>query len=347
FDAWLDHPLLFCYDLKKKEVVLDHYSFLPIVNDYHELRGILQQKDGTIWIKGLNIFARFIEKERKFQQVSNGYQNEQSIDYIRVNDFFEDRDGNVWVATNNNGLYSFNPAEQFFTNIRQVNRVTNLPGKGSMMSFILTPDRTLLAGAWNDGLYRYDSNYRMLPLNIKGLDEKDPVTVWSMCYSPDSSIIWMGAQPGVYAYNLRSNSITRHQPALLKGKTIRQVAADSIGNLWLGTQSIGLFKWTASAGKNDFDKGLAKYKEIPDCQVRKILISTNGYVWVATSDNGVYGIDPVTDKIVVHLDTNGPPEKRITSNDISSIVQYDDTTLLVAGKNLFFFHLKKEKMIKT
>ncbi len=30
FDAWLGLPLLFCYDLKKKEPVLDHYSFLPI-----------------------------------------------------------------------------------------------------------------------------------------------------------------------------------------------------------------------------------------------------------------------------------------------------------------------------
>jgi ligand-binding sensor domain-containing protein/two-component sensor histidine kinase len=347
FDAWVDLPLLFCFDLKKKEVVLDRYSFLPLVNDYHELRGILQQRDGTIWIKGLNVFARYIEKEKKFQQVSNGYQNEQSIDYIRVNDFFEDRDGNVWVSTNNNGLYSFNPAEQFFTNIRQINRVTNLPGKGSMMSFILTPERTLLAGAWNDGLYRYDSNYRMLPLNIRGFNEKIPTSIWSMCYSPDSTTIWMGAQPGIYAYHLRSNAVQRYNPPMLKEKTIRQLVADKFGNLWIGTQSLGLFKWTATAGKSNFDQGVTKYKEIPDCQVRKILVTSNGYVWIATSDYGLYGIDPVTDKIVVHLDTNGPPEKRIAGNVINAIAQYDDSTLLVAGKNIHFFNLKREKISRT
>jgi ligand-binding sensor domain-containing protein len=346
FDVWLEHPRLFCFDLKKKEAILDHYSFLPMVNDYHELRGLLQQKDGTIWIKGLNVFARYIEKEKKFQQVSNGYQNEQSIDYIRVNDFFEDRDRNIWVSTNNNGIYSFNPAEQFFSNIRQINRTTNLPGKGSMMSFILTKDRTLLAGSWNDGLYRYDSNYRMLPLNIRGQDDKDPTAIWSMCYSPDSNTIWMGAQPGIFAYDQKKQSIKRYRPAILKDRTIRQVVSDKYGNLWLGTQSLGLFKWTAANGKKKFDDGVARYKEIPDCQVRKILICSQGYVWIATADHGLYAIDPDTDKIVVHLDTNGPPEKKLTSNTIAAIVQYDDTTLAVASKNLNFFHLKKEKIFK-
>jgi ligand-binding sensor domain-containing protein len=347
FDAWIDLPLLFCYDLKKKEPVLDHYSFLSIVNDYHELRGLLQQKDGTIWIKGLNIFARYIEKEKKFQQVYNGYQNEQSIDYIRVNDFFEDRDRNVWVSTNNNGLYCFNPAEQFFSNIRQINRVTNLPGKGSMMSFILTKQRTLLAGTWNDGLYRYDSNYRMVPLNIRGMDEKKPIAIWSMCYSPDSNTIWMGAQPGIYAYNESSQSVSFYKPAILQDRTVRQVAADKLGNLWIGMQSTGLFKWTAANGKRKFEDGITRYKAIPDCQVRKIFISSSGYVWIATSDYGLYAIDPATDKIVVHLDVSGPPEKKLSTNEITAVTQYDDTTLVVAGKRLDFFHLKKEKIFKT
>ena len=53
-------------------------------------------------------------KEKKFQLVYNGYENEQSIAYSRVNDLFEDREKNIWVATNNNGLYMFNPDAQFF-----------------------------------------------------------------------------------------------------------------------------------------------------------------------------------------------------------------------------------------
>lgn len=356
FDAWLGAATLFCYDLRKKEIVLDRYSFIPIISEYHELRGLLQQKDSTIWVKGLNIFARYLEKEKKFQQVYNGYQNEQSIEYDRVTDFFEDRDRNVWVTTNNNGLYCFNPAEQFFSNIRQINRNTNLPGKGSMMSFILTKQRTLLAGAWGDGLYRYDSNYRMLPLNINGIDQKHSPWIWSMCLSPDSNTIWMGAQPGVIAFNQTTQSANYYMPAILQGKTVRQVAADKLGNLWMGTQSLGLFKWTAEKarltekvgqGKTKFEEGVTRYKEIADCQVRKIFICNKGLIWIATSNFGVYAIDPATDKIVIHLSTSGPPEKRLTSDGIASVLQYDDSTLVIAGKSLDFFNLKKEKIIKT
>ncbi|MGZ8524088.1 MAG: ligand-binding sensor domain-containing protein [Chitinophagaceae bacterium] len=347
FDAWLGSSKLFCYDLKRKELVLDRYSFIPIIADYHELRGLLQQKDSTIWIKGLNVFARYLEKEKKFQQVYNGYQNEQSIEYDRVNDFFEDRDQNVWVSTNNNGLYSFNPSEQFFNNIRQINRVTNRPGKGSMMSFILTKQRTLLAGAWNDGLYRYDSNYRMLPLNIRGIGEKEPSAMWSMCYSPDSNIIWMGAQPGIVAYNQTTQSARHYKPAIMQNRTVRQIAADKYGNLWMGTQSLGVFKWTAEKGKRKFEEGITRFKEIPDCQVRKILISNSGYILIATSNYGLYAIDPATGKIIFHLSTKEPAEKRLSSDGTIAVLQYDDTTLVIAGKDLDFFNLKKEKIIKT
>ena len=89
---------------KTNETVLEQFSLVPIVDGYHETRGFLEQKDGTIWVKGLNIFARYLEKEKKFLAVYNGYQNEQSIDYDRVNSLFEDRDHNIWVTTNNNGL---------------------------------------------------------------------------------------------------------------------------------------------------------------------------------------------------------------------------------------------------
>jgi ligand-binding sensor domain-containing protein/two-component sensor histidine kinase len=347
FDAWLGSSNLFCFDLKKKESLLEYYSFVPISADYHELRGLLQQKDGTIWIKGLNIFARYLEKEKKFQQVYNGYQNEQSIEYDRVNDFFEDRDRNVWVATNNNGLYCFNPAEQFFTNIRQINRLTNLPGKGSMMSFILTKERTLLSGAWNDGLYRYDSNYRTVPLNIRGINEKEALSVWSMCFSPDSNIIWMGAQPGIWAINQSTQSAALYRPAIMQDRTVRQVATDKYGNLWMGTQSLGLFKWTAAKGKTKFEDGVTQYKAILKCQVRKIFSCNKGYIWVATSIYGLYAIDPATDKIIFHLGTEEPPERKLTSDGIVDVLQYDDSTLVIAGKSLDFFNLKKERIIKT
>ncbi len=80
----------------------------------------------------------------------------------------------------------------------------------------------------------------MVPLNIRGMDEKQTTSIWSMCYSPDSNTIWMGAQPGVYAYDQITQSAKFYNPAIMQDRTVRQVAADKYGNLWMGTQSLGL-----------------------------------------------------------------------------------------------------------
>ncbi len=347
FDAWLDGATVFAYDLNKNEPVLDHYDFVSIIDGYYETKGFFEQSDSTVWVKGLNIFARYQEKEKKFVPVYNGYIGELSIDYDRINYLFEDRDRNIWVASNNNGLYSFNTSEQFFSNIRHINRNTNLPGKGSMMSFILTRQRTLLAGAWGDGLYRYDSNYRMLPLNIKGINEKSSPSIWGMCLSADSSTIWMGSQPGVYALNQATQSASFYNPAIMQNRTVRQVASDKYGNLWIGTQGLGVFKWTASKGQQTFEEGVSTYSAIPQCLVTKIFICNNGFVWVGTSDQGLYVIDPATDRIIFHFGTREPVERKLPVDAITSVMQYDDTTIVIATSGLHFFNSTKKQINKT
>ena len=346
FDTWLGSPAIFCYDLKNNEPVLEQYYLGSNVDGYHETRGFLEQKDSTIWLKGLNVFARYLEKERKFLSVYNGYQNEQSIDYDRINSLFEDRDHNIWVTTNNNGLYSFNPSEQFFSNIRPIHRITKLPAKGSVMSFALTKQRTLLAGVWGEGLFRYDSNYRMVPLNIRGIDDLNAPTIWGMALSHDSNTIWMSAQPGIYSVDQTTQSATFYEPLLLKGRTLRQIAADKLGNLWIGTQSLGLVKWTAKNGQKNFADGLKVYSAIPPSLIVKILIDKKGYIWVGTSNFGAYAIDPATSKIVLRLGTEEPVERKISRNSISSIMQYDDSTMVIATSELYFFNTKKGEIIK-
>ena len=289
---------------------------------------------------------RYLEKEKKFLTVYNGYQNEQSIDFDRINDLFEDRNKNIWVTTNNNGLYFFNPSEQFFSNIRHINRRNKLPGRGSIMAFMMTKPKTLLVGAWGDGLYRCDSNYRMVPLNIRGIDEINSPSIWSMTISADSNTIWMGAQPGIYKYDQVTESATYYDPAPLMGRTLRQIAVDKYNNLWIGTQSLGIYKWTASKGQKKFEAGLSQFTSIPNTLIGRILISKQGYIWVGTSGAGVYVIDPATDKIIYHFGPDEPEERKLSRNWVTAITQYDDSTMVIATNALYFFNLKKEKIFK-
>lgn len=348
FDTWEDGmPAIYLYDTKTGKLILEKHRVNTLVNSYHEVRGFLEQRNGTIWIKGLGIFAEYLEHEKHFRLVYNGYESEQSISYVNLNDFVEDKEGNIWVGTSNNGLYRFNPAQQFFTNIRHWNRISGKPGEGSIMSFMRTRKGEIYTGAWGDGLYRYDENFNLLKLEIKGMGENGTRSVWSMFQSLDSNIVWMGAQPGIIKVDISRRVSWTYDPPLLANRTVRQIAEDHYGNLWIGTQSIGIFNWDHEKGKKNFDDGIARFSDIPNCQVLKITIDRKGLVWVATSDQGVYVIDPAVKKIVMHLGTAEPPARKLISDGVASLLQYDDSTMVIGANGLHFFNNRRQKMTKT
>ena len=346
FDRWDGMPAIYAFDMKKKEILLNAYRLNNLVYGYHEVRGFMEQKNGTIWVNGLGVFAQFLENERQFQAVYNGYESEQSIYFIRVNDVFEDMERNLWVSSNNNGLFRFNPAAQFFTNIRHNNRISGRPGEGGMMSFAHTRQGTILAGAWGDGIYHYDKDFNVIPLGFKGLNEKYSLSAWSMCLSRDSNTIYIGAQPGIIVIDQDAKTAVHHNPPILKDRTIRQLVEDQLGNLWIGTQSIGVFKWTKEKGKARFDEGVTPFPDIPPAQILKITVDRKGYIWVATSSIGVYVIDPVTDKIILHLGTKERAERRILFDGVGAVFQYDDSTMIIGANGLHLFDMRQQRIKK-
>jgi hypothetical protein len=80
---------LYCYNLDKQEMILDAYDLVLVTRKYIEPDFFLEQKDGSIWISGLNTFVKYNEHEKIFEPVYNGYTNDQSISYEAVN-LFED-----------------------------------------------------------------------------------------------------------------------------------------------------------------------------------------------------------------------------------------------------------------
>lgn len=320
-------PYIYCYDTKSNK--FDRYEMLTQVKAYHEVQGFIEQKDGTVWIKGFKIFAKFLEKEKKFQLVYNGYTNEYSINYEMITSLFEDRESNLWVGTNNNGLYRFNPSQQYFSNIAHTNRMSGRLGSGSVMSFMPTKWGTTLAGSWEDGLYQYDSSFNVVPLNIKGIDNKGGPFIWNMFASKDSNTIWMASQPGIYMLDQSNRSVSFYNPPILENRTIRQIAEDNMGNIWLGMQHVGLYKWEIADTKNKAAVVPQKFSAIPVGMINKLIIDRKGLLWVATPKNGAYAIDPKTDKVVVHIAKDSITKLKLPEEGVSSILDYSDSLIII------------------
>lgn len=340
-------PVIHAFDMKNRKVVLKNFEVHNLVKTYHEVKGFIEQEDGSIWVYGLMMFARFIESEKRFQLVTNGYTSEQSISYVNVMHLFEDREHNIWVSTNNNGVYRFNPAAQFFTNIRHVNRVTGKPGEGSALSLVVTRDGSMLAGAWGDGTYRYDKDFKMIPLNLKGFKEEESPYAWSLYTSRDSSTIWMGTQPGICIIDQNKRTAQYINPPIMKSSTVRQVVEDRFGNVWMGTQWAGLFKWNGSTPKSDFSNNISIYDSVKLSTITKLLIDKEQYLWVATTGWGVYRIDPATNKVVEHIDQKESRTGKLLWPAINALTQYDDTTIAMGGGGIYFYSTKSKKIIRT
>ena|SRR5205814_4343396 len=62
FTSWgSGSPFVHAYDINKNEVVLDHYNLIASLKKYHEIGGFLEQKNGTIWVRGLGVFGKYLE----------------------------------------------------------------------------------------------------------------------------------------------------------------------------------------------------------------------------------------------------------------------------------------------
>jgi len=157
----------------------------------------------------------------------------------------------------------------------------------------------------------------------------------------------MGTQPGIFAVNESNHSAAYYNPPIMQNRTVRQAVQDKYGNLWMGTQSLGLFKWTAEKGQKKFDDGVSQYAEIPTTQIQKIITDNKGFVWVGTSGYGAYVVDPASSKVVLHFGIKEPAERKLLWYQVPSILQYDDTTMVIAAGGIHFFNTRLQRITNT
>lgn len=331
FVSWTPaFPYLYTFDLKNTQKITGRYEFFLAKKTYNEIHEIMEQADGTIWIRGLAVFGHFLDTANRFDLVPAGYENEKGIDYRTITCLFEDKEMNLWVGTAINGIFRFNPSQEFFANIKYVNKVTNEYGDNGLAAILPDTDGSLLISVLHDGIYRFDKNFNIAPLNISGIPEKNILTVRNMYKSADGNTIWLASQPGVYKYDSRRHTATLYNPAILNDRSVRRIAGDIAGNLWLGMESKGVFKWDAEKGKTNFEKGLSKLSAIPSVKINGLVLDSKGLLWIATALEGLYIVNPATDTVVKYFAGRAGEEKYLREEGINCLFEYNDSLMLIA-----------------
>lgn len=334
-------PLMNGYDLTTGQQFLANQDLYPnwVMKNYTIEKALLQS-DGSVWIAGLNVLMRFNEKEKKFIPVYEEFSRE-GISYQEINFLFEDRENDVWVSTDNNGLFVLKPSTHFFASLKQRNRSSGRLDDGSVITVGTTHNNSILAGVWNDGIHKYDSALEYLPATP---DEKKTNSIWCMAPLSDKRHIWMGMQTGLMVYDNYTGRSEYHNPPEMLNKLVRTIAEDRFRNIWLGSPNGGVYKWSPEHALFSFDNGFSRKYSLPGSQIEKIVADSKGFIWICTLMDGVYKVDPKNDSIVEHLTTKGPPGKRLLADAVTDAFEFNDSIMIFPSGNLNVYNSKSNQI---
>ncbi|MBL7696566.1 MAG: hypothetical protein JNK79_00335, partial [Chitinophagaceae bacterium] len=214
---------------------------------------------------------------------------------------------------------------------KQRNRSSGRVDDGSVITIGKTFNNTLLAGVWNDGIHKYDSNLNYLPATY---DEKKLSTIWCIAPLADKRHIWMGLQSGLMIYDSYTGRSEYHNPPDFKNKLVRTIEEDRYGNIWLGIPNSGVYKWAPEHALFSFDNGFNRKYALPSSQVEKIVSDSKGFIWICTLMDGVYKINPRDDSIMEHLTSKGPPGRRLLADAVTDAFEFNDSIMIFPTGNL-------------
>jgi ligand-binding sensor domain-containing protein len=299
---------------------------------YHTVYAILEA-DSKTWIYGTNLFAQLDTKLEKIDQIYSNLPGEYSIRYDIVNFLYEDREKNVWVATNK-GLYRFNPPSQIFKT--QYNRRIGSDSiiTSDVTSIVETTSGEILVSTWGTGIFSYDQNFKPIASKyFPGNSGYQEGMVWSLVQTRKGDLYW-GKQDGVMGiYNATTKKISYVRPPMIENRTIRQVLEDKQGFIWMGTQGGHIIKYDVESQKSIL---VYKVKGV----IGRLFCDSRNEIWAGTDFDGLYRINAVTDKIIEHYTDEKPTRKRLIINGVAEIHEHDDSTMLFISNGINILNTK-------
>ena len=185
----------------------------------------------------------------------------------QVTDFFNDRDGNLWVSTWGDGLYRYKEAA-----VRMFTTADGLPGN-TIMKVIESRDGTIWVGANCGGIARFDGRRFHTLSRKEGLSAD---CVFGLAEDGNHDL-WVGTSLGG-AFRYRNGAFQRFSRSDgLADDFVTHILHARDGSLWISTNNVGL-----SRLKDGRFRTFTVADGLPTNSITRTIQDEDGVIWVGT-----------------------------------------------------------------
>ncbi len=253
---------------------------------------IFIDKDSLLWIGTNDGLARFkIDRNKNLINIplSDEYVELHSL-FIR--DIFEDSKRNMWISTENRGVFKFHNQKNKFNLIQKKVGIENSLSNNDVVAVFEEPSGLLWIGTYKGGLNKYDPEtdsftvYQYDPKNPVSLSSNEVFTI----LQDNSANIWLGTRNGINKFDPVNQRFTHYPYDQLN--EVQAMDMDEEGNLWAGTYKNGLFKVNPNTLEAyNFVHNPEKDNSLGHQEIWAIQIEENN-IWIGTGDGlDLYNIE--------------------------------------------------------
>jgi ligand-binding sensor domain-containing protein/signal transduction histidine kinase/DNA-binding response OmpR family regulator len=258
----------------------------------------------------------------------------------------EDRKGNIWLGTFNNGIVVLDVARHVVKNLRHIDKINSSLSTNEVRGLLVDKKGNVWVGGINGSLDLYNANtgdfehVQNQPGNAASLSQK---TI-SALYEDNQQNLWVGThRGGVNYYTPLSEKFQLFQQQStnnsLSYNDVKAFFEDDQNNMWIGTDGGGLNLYNQAANTFvHFKHNVFDASSISSDAVLSINQDSNNNLWIGTWGGGLNLMNREK-RTFSHFTNNTANKTSLSSNYVQATLQDSEHNFWVAtyygGLNLF------------
>ncbi|RRB04126.1 ligand-binding sensor domain-containing protein [Larkinella rosea] len=241
---WIQSESGKLYQMKPGNAPVSYNTFKTVRHDNRSLSlsgALFTDRSGNVWIAppGQGGLFRLELATGQWVRFHANQLQSGSLSSNMIYSIFQDREGSIWVGTDN-GLDKLSPVPEKFQTFQVVlnNGATRLP-ENSIRALCQDHTGTIWLSNESDGLYSYELRtgvYRYFPADAAQpgqLASKDVNAIWE----DHTGQLWIGAGSYLHRYDRKTGRFTR----FFSEVGVRSIREGSDGTLWIGGRGMARF----------------------------------------------------------------------------------------------------------